>query len=51
MVLHGWFTDLGTPFYTGGLLEEDATGPINAALEPLYATLAQEASRVTGRFL
>ena len=48
LVLHGWFTDLGTPFYTGGLVEEDATGPLNEALEPLYEELSQATSRATG---
>lgn len=48
LVLHGWFTDLGTPFYEGGLSEEDATGRLNEALEPLYQELSEAASRATG---
>lgn len=47
LVLHGWYTDVGVPFYEGGLKEEEATGPLNSALEPLYAELA-ECGRVVG---
>ena len=36
-------------FYEGGLSEEDATRPLNEALEPLYAELS-ESSRATGVF-
>mmetsp|Transcript_6292 Transcript_6292/g.14580 ORF Transcript_6292/g.14580 Transcript_6292/m.14580 type:complete len:404 (+) Transcript_6292:52-1263(+) len=41
LVLHGWFTDLGTPFFEGGLKEEQATDTLNDALEPLYEQLGQ----------
>jgi hypothetical protein len=38
VVLHGWF--LGPrPFFEGGLLEDDATDALNAALDPLYEEL------------
>lgn len=31
-VLHGWFTD-PQPFFTGGLSADEATDPLNLALE------------------
>jgi hypothetical protein len=48
VVIHGWFTDQGTPFYTGSMAEEDATDTLNAALEPLYEYIGEECARVTG---
>ncbi|EKX41207.1 hypothetical protein GUITHDRAFT_74898 [Guillardia theta CCMP2712] len=49
LVLHGWFTDLGTPFYeAGGISEESATEVLNEALQPLYDSLANKCSRVIG---
>jgi hypothetical protein len=40
LVLHGWFLD-PRPFFEGGLDEEAATDALNAALDPLYAELAE----------
>lgn len=40
LVLHGWFLD-AAPFFSGSLSEEQATEPLNAALEPLYEKLAE----------
>ena len=48
LVIHGWFTDQGTPFYTGSLAEEEATGVLNAALPAVYEELGKECARVTG---
>ena len=48
LVIHGWFTDQGNPFYIGSIPEEDATDVLNAALEPLYAEIAEDCARATG---
>ncbi|CAM9380667.1 unnamed protein product [Choristocarpus tenellus] len=46
LVIHGWFTD-PQPFFTGGLSAEEATDPLNAALEAVFPSL-ENAGRVTG---
>ncbi|CAM9698812.1 unnamed protein product [Discosporangium mesarthrocarpum] len=46
LVVHGWFTDT-QPFFSGGLSAEEATEPLNAALESVYSTL-EGVGRVTG---
>lgn len=40
IVLHGWFTD-PSPFFTGGLSEEEATPALNDVLDELYLELGQ----------
>lgn len=45
-MIHGWFTD-PQPFFTGGLSAEEATEPLNDALEAVYPTL-EGVGRVTG---
>ncbi|CAB1098348.1 unnamed protein product [Ectocarpus sp. CCAP 1310/34] len=46
LVIHGWFTD-PQPFFTGGLSAEEATEPLNDALETVYPAL-EGVGRVTG---
>jgi hypothetical protein len=47
-VCRRWFTDQGSPFYTGSISEADATEALNGALDPLYAEIAEECARATG---
>jgi len=47
LVLHGWFSD-PSPFFTGGLSEEDAAPVLDRVLGRLFDELDAEVGRATG---
>lgn len=44
----GWFSD-PSPFFTGGLSEEDAAPVLNSLLNDLFEELSREVGQATGK--